>query len=283
MAVRRGPSVRGRQLSRELRRLRAADGRTGEEIADLLGWSSAKISRIETARTAITATDLRRLLEIYGVTEAVAEELLILARTANIRGWWDAFSEVDSNYSTLIGLESDAASVHCYSALALHGFLQTEEYAREVISARPVIPPTEVARLTQVRLRRQRRLTESNPLQFSAILDEAAIRRRVGGPDVMQAQLKHLMDVGALPNVTLQILPFTAGAHPATSGTFIVLRFPFPGSEVVYLELMNSSLYVENEVDVYKYSLAFDDLRGRALDPDESHDFIAQVISEMRA
>jgi transcriptional regulator with XRE-family HTH domain len=281
MAERRSPSVRGRQLARELRLLRAADGRTGEEIGALLGWSGAKISRIETARTAISTTDLRTLLDIYGVTGEPAEKLLVLARTANVRGWWDAYPDFDAAYTTLIGLEAEAASVHCYSALALHGFLQTEDYARQIIGTRPVVPPGEVERLTQVRLRRQSRLTGPDPLEFSAVLDEATIRRQIGGPDVMRAQLRHLIDVAHLPNVTLQVLPFSAGVHPATSGTFIVLKFPFPGNEIVYLELMNSSLYVEQEVDVYKYSLAFDDLRGRALDPEGSIDFITQVIDKL--
>jgi transcriptional regulator with XRE-family HTH domain len=282
MAERRSPSVRGRQLARELRLLRAADGRTGEEIGALLQWSSAKISRIETARTAITTTDLRKLLDVYGVTGDPAEKLLVLARTANVRGWWDAYSDFDYNYTTLIGLEAEAVSLHCYSALSLHGFLQTEDYARQIIGTRPVIPPGEVERLTQVRLRRQSRLTGAQPLEFSAVLDEAAIRRQVGGPDVMRTQLRHLIDVAAQPNVTLQILPFSAGVHPGMAGTFIVLRFPFPGNEIVYLELMNSSLYVEQEVDVYKYSMAFDDLRGRALDPEKSIDYITQAITELQ-
>lgn len=281
MTERRSPSVRGRQLARELRLLRAADGRTGDEIGAELRWSSSKISRIETASTAVSTTDLRKLLDTYGVAGEPAEKLLILARTANVRGWWDAYPEFDSAYTTLIGLEAEAASLHCYSALVLHGFLQTEDYARQIIGARPVVPPGEVERLTQVRLRRQSRLTGPDPLEFSAVLDEATIRRQMGGPDVMRGQLRHLVDVAVQPNVTLQVLPFSAGVHPATSGTFIVLRFPFPGNEVVYLELMNSSLYVEQEVDVYKYSLAFDDLRGRALDPERSIDFISQAITEL--
>jgi hypothetical protein len=202
----------------------------------------------------------------------------MLARGAGVRGWWSAFSEAESSYQALIGLEAEATALDCYSGLVLHGFLQTEEYARHIIGRRPVSPPREVDRLTEIRLRRQRRLDGPDPLEFRAVLDEAAIRRQVGGPDVMRAQLRHLVEVSDRPNVALQVLPFSAGAHPATSGSFIILRFPFTEDDVVYVELMYSSLFVEQEIDVFKYGLALDELREKALDPEASLGFIKKLI-----
>jgi transcriptional regulator with XRE-family HTH domain len=281
MAERNAPSIRGKQLAKALRVLRASDGRTGEAIGAILGWSGAKISRIETAKIAISAADLRKLLDLYEVPADYAEKLLELGRTANVRGWWDAYEGVDDAYKTLIGLEGEAAALHCYSPLAIHGLLQTEDYARHIISTRPVTPPGEVDRLAQIRLRRQDRLDGPDPLNFWNVIDEAAISRVIGGREVMQAQLMHLIKVSERPNVTLQVLPFSAGAHPATSGSFIILEFPLPGNEIVYLELMYRSLYVEQEADVHKYGMAFDDLQSRALDPVRSIDYIKQMIGRI--
>jgi transcriptional regulator with XRE-family HTH domain len=279
MPERRVPSVRARQLARALRRLRELDGRTGEEIAALLDWSNAKISRIETASTAIKVTDLRRLLAVYEVPEDQVEELSELARSAGKRGWWDAYKGIDETYQTYIGLENEASALHCYSPLAIHGLLQTEAYAREIIDV-VVLPPGEVERRVQIRLRRQQRLLDdSNSLELWAVLDEAAIRRQVGGTETMTAQLERLLEIGTSRNVTIQVLPFSAGAHPATWGPFIILKFPYQGDDVVYVELMESALYIENETDVFKHTLAFDVLRGLALSPEDSVRLIEQTIT----
>lgn len=281
MAERRPPSIRRRQLAKELRLLRAADLRTGKEIGRLLGWSSAKISRLETGEVPISAEDLGKLIDVYGVHGAYAQKLTELARTANLHGWWDAYDNVDTAYKNLIGLEGEASSIRCYSPLALHGLLQTEQYAAQIIGRRPVTPPGEVRQLTQIRLRRQERLEGPDPLMFWNIIDEAAIRRVVGDPDVMKAQLQHLIDIAERPNVTLQILPFSAGAHPATSGSFVILEFSLPDDRIVYLELMYESLYKANEVDVHKYGMAFDDMQKTAMTPSRSLDFIAETIAEI--
>lgn len=286
MPERPAPSVRGRQLARELRRLREAAGMTGEAVAAHLGWSGAKISRIETARTSITISDLRSLLDFYGTRRSEAERLEGLARTSRERGWWDLYADaLPLEYVTFIGLEAEAASLDCYNALLVHGLLQTEEYARTVINAAGLrIPPGDIDRRVQVRRLRQRRLSEADgtSLNVHAVLDEHVLRRQVGGPDVMRGQLLHLIEMAAKPNIVIQVLPYSAGAHAAMTGPFAILRFPhFSEPEVVYVELIGSALYIESEKDAYQYTLAFNDLRTKALDSDDSIAFIKQAITSV--
>lgn len=273
VADRRSPSVRARQLAAELRRLRDAATLTGEEAAGQLGWSPSKISRIETGQTAPSPADLRRLLDLYEVVGTQRGRLELLGQSAGQRGWWDAYSDtLGAEYTALIALEAEAESVRWYSPMLVPGLLQTERYAREVIACGLLIaPPGEIERRVQVKMNRQRVLGKDNPLRLDVVLDEAAVLRTVGGAEVMQEQLAHLVTMAARPNITIQVLPLIAGPHPATTGEFTILAFPdliAPG--VVYLENMTSDLYVEREADVYRYGLAFDRLRALALTPEES-------------
>lgn len=315
MVDRRAPSVRGRQVAAELRRLRDAAGLTGEEAATRLGWSASKISRIETGQTAASAADLRKLLDLYQVNGTQRDRLELLGQSAGQRGWWDAYADVlGPEYTALIALESDAESVRWYSPMLVPGLLQTERYAREVVrSGLLIAPPGEVERRVQVKMTRQRVLTRENgadqtggrsggsggsagsggsdggsgqggrePLRLLVVLDEAAILRPVGGPGVMREQLTHLIEVSARPNVTIHVLPLAAGVHPATTGEFTILSFPeLIAPDVVYLEHMTSDLYVEREADVYRYALAFDQLRALALDPAESVAIVKAVMDRM--
>jgi len=283
MPEQRAPSVRGRLLARELRRLRGAAGLTGEAVAAQLGWSSAKVSRIETAISPVTIPDLRKLLALYGSTDAEAQRLEDLARTSRERGWWDLYTEaLIPEYATYIGLEAEATSLKCYDALLVHGLLQTEEYARAVISRAGIqVFPGDIERRVQVRRLRQQRLLETcdSSLEFCAVLDETVLRRQVGGPDIMRNQLGHIADIAALPNVTLQVLAFSAGVPPASDGSFTILSFSHVmPSDTVYVDLIDSAVYIENERDVYRYTLAFNELRARALDPDDSLDFIKRAV-----
>jgi hypothetical protein len=175
-------------------------------------------------------------------------------------------------YTALIALEAEAESVRWYSPMLVPGLLQTERYAREVIrSGLLIAPPGEIERRVQVKMTRQRALTRDNPLQLAVVLDEAATLRMVGDPEVMREQLAHVAAMAARPSITVQVLPLAAGAHPATTGEFTILRFPqLVAPDVVYLENMTSDLYVERETDVYRYGLAFDRLRDLALAPDEA-------------
>lgn len=279
MADRRPPSVRARQLAAELRRLRDAATLTGEEAAGRLGWSPSKISRIETGTTAPGPADLRRLLDLYEVSGTQRGRLELLGQSAGQRGWWDAYSDtLGPEYTALIALEAEAESVRWYSPMLVPGLLQTERYAREVISSGLLIaPPGEVERRVQVKMTRQRVLAGDNPVQLSVVLDEAAVLRTVGGAGTMREQLAHLAKMANQPTITMQVLPLSAGPHPATTGEFTILAFPeLVAPDVVYLENMTSDLYVEREGEVYRYGMAFDRLRELALTPEKS----AQLITE---
>jgi transcriptional regulator with XRE-family HTH domain len=265
--------VRARQLAAELRRLRDAATLTGEEAAARLGWSPSKISRIETGQTAASLADLRRLLDLYDVTGTGRERLEVLGQSAGQRGWWDAYADtLGPEYTALIALEAEAESVRWYSPMLVPGLLQTEAYAREVVrSGLLIAPPGEIERRVQVKMTRQRALTKDGPPQLSVVLDEAAVLRQVGSPEVVRDQLAHLTTMAGRPNIMIQVLPLAVGAHPATTGEFTILGFPeLVAPDVVYLENMTSDLYVEREGEVYRYTLAFDRLRGLALGPDES-------------
>ena len=278
-------SVRGRQLARELRRLREAAQLTGEAAAAQLGWSSAKVSRIETARTPVTVPDLRRLLDLYHVRDIDIGRLEDMARAARQRGWWDTYAgDLPLEYTTYISLEAEATSLSCYSVTVLHGLLQTEEYARAVLRSLLPIPPGEVERGVRVRRLRQDRLhpADGAPVILRNILDESVLRRQIGGPDVMRHQLQDLVNAAGLPNVELRVLPFAAGAHPATAGPFTILQFPrFGEPEIVNVELLDSHIFIEGEKDVHRYTLVFSELSTKALDPDESLAFIKQVINDI--
>jgi transcriptional regulator with XRE-family HTH domain len=280
VADKRTPSVRGRQLAAQLRRLREAATLTGDDVAARVGWSPSKVSRIETGQTTITANDLRRLLDLYGVSGSQRDLLGELGRNAQQRGWWDAYSDtLRPEVATLIALEADAESVRWYAPTVLPGLLQTEQYAREVIGSSLLIaPPGRIERRVQVRVTSQDVLTRDQPLEVAVVLDEAVLRRPVGGPEVLTEQLLHLLEVAEQPNIVLQVLPFSAGSHPAMTGGFAILKFPeFLAADVVYVENMTSDLFVESEADVYRYGLAFDRLSSQALAEDESAAFIAEA------
>jgi transcriptional regulator with XRE-family HTH domain len=258
---------------------------TGEEVASRLKWSASKISRIETSRTAVTTGDLRGLLDLYQVSGTMRDRLVELARTASQRGWWDAYGETLSfGYSTFIALENDAESERLYGQMIVPGLLQTSRYAEEIMRATLLAaPPGLVARRVQARLARQQHLlTKDDPIEISAVLDESALRRQVGGADVMADQIAHLMEMAGRPNITVQIVPFSQGGHIAMTGAFALLRFSGPAASlIVYLENMTDELFIENEAESYHYSLAYDRLTELALDPEESIALAAQIASEL--
>jgi transcriptional regulator with XRE-family HTH domain len=257
---------------------------TGEEIGSRLDWSASKVSRVETGRTAISAGDLRRLLDLYQVTGSLRDRLAELGRTAHQRGWWDAYGDaLRDNYSTFIALENDSESERCFMLNVVPGILQTAQYAEEIMRAGFFAsPPGEILRRVQVRINRQQLLTKQDPLELITILDEGVLRRWLGGPSVMADQLRHLIKMSERPNVTIHVLPFATGPHISMHGSFVVLRFPGPStSDIVYLENMTSELFIENEAEAYHYSLAFDRLREMVLGPAESVDFIAQIEREI--
>lgn len=274
--------MRRRRLAGEIRRLRERSAMTIEEAAEQVGWSIAKVSRIETARVGITTPDLTRLLDLYQVEDDRRAILHALGRTARTRGWWDAYADsLPSDYATYIQLEADAGFIRSYDALSVNGLLQTSEYADEIIRAAlmGLSPPAEIRRRVEVRMTRQKLLThEDNPLRFWTVIDEAVLTRVVGSPSIMAAQCVSLLEGADLGNVNIQVLPSAAGAHPASAGPFSIMQFREPHDpDVVYVESMTSSLYVESDVEIYRYTLAFDHLRAAALGPDESKSLIARA------
>lgn len=278
------PTVRRRMLGAELRRLREAADFTLDDAGRALERSLSTVSRIENGRNAVRGVDVRLMLDAYGVTdERKRESLIALARDGRKKGWWQTYSELLSAASSdLISLEDDAAEIRTFEMGLVPGLLQTEDYARAVLSGRLSATEDEVERLVGVRMARQAVLTRrERPLRLWAILGEAALRQRVGGPEVMRAQLHRLAEASALPNVTLQVLPFTAGAHPGIDGPFVILEFPEPADiDVVLLENMTSSLYLEQEPEVARYARAFEHLRADALSRADSRALIGRLAGE---
>jgi transcriptional regulator with XRE-family HTH domain len=277
------PTVRGRRLRYELRRLREQAGLTRDETARHLDWSGSKISRIETGQSRAQTGDVRDLLDVYGVTGDPAEALVQLAREARKRGWWTAYNDVFTG--TYVGLEAEASAMRSYEPQIIPGLLETEDYTRALIRAALVrADPDEIERRVKARMARQEVLERPDPPEIWAVLDEPAVRRPVGGPAVMKAQLRHLIDVTAAPNstVTLQVLPLAVGSHPGLDGSFVILDFP--NSEdvpVVYLETATDGLYLEETAEIERYNVVFDHLRASALSARESVGLIARLAEEM--
>lgn len=280
MARGQGPTVRRRRLASELRRLRETAGLTIDEVAEKLECSASKISRIETGHVGVTPRDARDLLELYGLPSDEREALVQLAREARSRGWWHKYNEVFTG--AFVGLEADASSLRAYQALLVPGLLQTERYARSVFRAmRPDATEAEIERRVSARMERQRLLTDPAPPEYWAVVDEAVLHRSVGGSEVMAEQFARLAEAAALPHVTVQVVPFGAGAHPGMEGPFLILGFPEQADpDVVYVDSTTSGVYLEMPADVRRYSLMFDHLRAAALKPDDSVDLIARFASE---
>jgi transcriptional regulator with XRE-family HTH domain len=279
--------MRARQLAADLRRLREAEMMTGEQAAARLGWSASKISRIETAQNAVEVADLERLLDLYQVSGSERDRLAELHRSVdeNRRGWWDAYADtLGHGYPAMIALESNAESESQYIATLIPGLLQTEAYARAIIAS-SLVPTSEkqVQQRVQVRLKRQRELVKDNPLELDVVLDEAVFLRQVGGPQVMKEQLLHLIEMAAPLNISIQVLPFSTGPHPAIAGSFAILSFSGSvATRVVYLENMTSELFIEDPGQVNTYFDAFNRLREIALSQPESISLINKMASGIR-
>lgn len=282
------PTVRRRRLAAELRRLRERADLTGDDVADRLKWSASKISRIETAKTGAKISDVRKLLELYGVGASHLDELIALAREAERKGWWEAYSNsLDEEYAAFIGLETEAESACQWESQVIPGLFQTEAYAREQTRAvQPIetIPPGQVEARIKTRLLRQEVLTREKPLEISVVIDESVLLRRYGDHVVMGTQLKRVTELAQLPNVTLRVLPLD-GHHPIGVGSFIQLHFgriyDVMFHDVVYVEQLTSSFYFEEEMETYRYTLAFDRLIEAAMDPEESLEFITQTAEKI--
>jgi transcriptional regulator with XRE-family HTH domain len=279
-----GPAVRRRKLGAELRAQRARAGLTSKQAAARVDWHQSKVSRIETGSSGVKPADVRRLLDAYGVDDPQLRELLLMLAGSEDGGgrqnWWHAYRGVlPPAYRDFISLESQASAMRTLETLVVPGLLQTPEYARAVTRA-AVGPPGDanLDTLVEVRLARQDVLRADPPLRMSAVLDEAVLRREVGGPEVMRAQLRRLVTAARLPHVRLQILPFAAGAHIGITGPFVIFSFPSTSDlDVVVLDHLTSSLYLERKEELQAYAEAFSTLQSNALSPEDSLDHLTAL------
>jgi transcriptional regulator with XRE-family HTH domain len=251
-----GPTVQRLVLGGHLRRLREEAGMTTERAAASIRGSHSKISRMEHGRVRFKERDIADLLTLYGVGSGEEREALLhLAREANTPGWWQGYSDILPHWvEPYFGLEAAASFIREYELQMVPGLLQTEDYARGVIRLGSLLSDEEVDRRTQARISRQHILRRDNPPRLWAVLDEGALSRIIGGRDVMRAQLRHLIEMCEHPAVTLQILPFSAGAHRAMGGPFTILRYTEPDlRDVVFIEQLTSALYLDKPTEVDSY------------------------------
>jgi transcriptional regulator with XRE-family HTH domain len=282
-ARRQPPTVRLRRLANELRGLRRDAGLTREDAAAQTNINSATLYRIETAKARPQRRTLLTLLDLYGVTDPERRTALVeLSKQATQLGWLQAYeSELPEEYTTYISFESEARSVRNYESLFVPGLLQIEDYTRAVVEAcLPHATEDDIQQRVEARVKRQECLTRKSPLKLWVIIDEAVLHRQVGGQKLMDAQLHYLVDMAGKPHVTLQVLPYTAGAHPGMHGAFAVMDFADAADpELVYIENMAGALYLEKEADIRRYTEMFDQLRAAALSPSDSRKLLSNLSS----
>lgn len=282
VAADRSPTLRRRELASQLRDLRKQSGRTVEDVARELLCSPPKISRIETGVRPASLRDVRDLCTIYGVDDSLRDRLMGLAREAKQQGWWNKYEDIAID--RLIGLEIEAAQVSSYESCVIPWMFQTKEYARAVIrGSLPRIDDHVLDERVAARITRQEIITRESPPHFWSLVDESSLRRRVGSNQIMRDQLNGMVDLAAIPNMTLQVVPFGLGAHPGLDNTFEFLEFQSGQPPVVYLENMAGGLYLESASDVDRYKEALMHLRAGALDPESSVSLIEQVRETFKA
>jgi hypothetical protein len=281
----RVPAVRRRRLGEELRRLRDLAGLTSGEAARMAGWHQSKVSRIETGRSSVRAEDVTVLLDVYAVRDRALRDLLgTLAEGGHQRGWWHEFRDVlPVEYRDFITLETGASRARSMENSVVPGLLQTYDYALALTGeVMPQLDRRALEALVDVRVARQAVLHQDPPLELWAVLDEAVLRRGVGGREVMAGQLRKLEQAAGLPQIRLQVLPFTAGGHIGLTNSFVIFSFPPIGDlDVVVVDHLTSTLYVDRKEDIEAYSAAFAGLRARALSEEESVAMIAGIRAEM--
>lgn len=277
MASARNPTVRRRELGVLLRTLRSEQGWTVEYLADRLLCSPSKVSRMETGHRGASARDIRELCDLYGVDDEQRQHLMTLASEGKQRAWW---SPLGLPYSTYVGLEAEADSIRDFGLGTLPGLLQTPDYARAVVKAvAPRLAPDVVEQRVNGRIARQQTLTSDDPPRFEAVIDESVLHRLVGGPQVMASQLARLLEVSELPNVSLSVIPYGAGALPAVNNKFILLQFAASAiPDVVFIEGLTGDLYLDDPEDVEAYAATFSSLLDLAAGPRETRAIIDREI-----
>jgi len=281
------PLVQRRRLRSELRSAREAKGLTQDQVAHEMDWSLSKIIRIEGASSSISANDLKALLSLYGITESErVDSLLALAKAGRERSWWSAYRDVaPSLLLQLIEYESVASAIRQFETLFIPGILQTEEYARAVIQNYydDEGPGSDKLRaLVELRVRREGLLNSEHSPSFNFMLDEAAVSRLVGGSSVMRSQLRRLIAVAEKPNVTVEIVPFSAGLHPGMRGPFEIIEFVDPlDKDIVFVETPRGDIISDDPKETKSYRDAFDRLEKASLGPRDSLALLARIAEEL--
>ncbi|GLW08426.1 transcriptional regulator [Microtetraspora sp. NBRC 13810] len=276
------PTVRGRRLAHELRRIREQCGLSGEQAANLLGWDQSKISRMETARMRITSREVMELCDAYSVDGDARTALVQIAREARRQGWWHPYRDVlKTGFSQYLNFEAEATTYRSYETQVIPGLFQTGDYARAVLRATRPRTGEEVERATHVRLARQSRVVSGDDrLDVWQIIEEGALHRRVGDSNTMRQQFKHLIAMSELANVSLQVLPFGVGVHRAIDGPFVLLTFDgYP--DVLYLEHLMGCIYLEDSAQTTAGGVVFDHLRAAALNVSESRNLIHDMAGRI--
>jgi len=281
------PVVQRRRLRTELRKARQDVGLTQEQVADAMDWSMSKMIRIEAGTVGISTTDLKALLDHYQLDDPeLTSQLVALARAARERSWWSVYRDLaPPGLLQLIGYEAASFIIRNFETLVVPGLLQTEDYARAVVeSLEEGATAQRVNTLVEIRMRRQEQLDRDDPPLLFFILDEAVVRRLIGGRNVMRRQIHYLIEMAARPHVTIEIVPFNAGTHPGLRGPFVIVEFPDPGDDdVLYLEtrgdLIRGGISEEGEASAYRE--VFEQLRRVSLGPDGSVEFLSQLADEM--
>ncbi|HEU5157822.1 MAG TPA: helix-turn-helix transcriptional regulator [Streptosporangiaceae bacterium] len=276
------PTVRGRRLARELRRLREEQRLTLQEVADRLAWSRATVSRLETGQTKPHHGDVADLLDLYGVTSPERDALISLARQAKQRGWWTAYADVFTD--SYVGFEDEASRICTWDPQLIHGLLQTEDYARAVITKGRMLSGSAVERRIVARKIRQDLLDRADAPQLHAIIDEAVLHRPIGGAPVMGSQLVALTEAARRPHVTVQVLPYAAGEHAGLDGRFTMLSFPDPADpDIAYVEGTMGNVYLESSEATGQHRTRFEQIRERSLPPTESVRLITAAADAFQA
>jgi transcriptional regulator with XRE-family HTH domain len=280
-----GPTVRRILMGTQLRRLREAKGITREDAGYHIRASESKISRMELGRVSFKERDVVDLLALYGVEETAERDALVtLSREANAPGWWHQYADVLPDwFQTYVGLEEAASVLRVYEVQFVPGLLQTASYARAVIArGQPAAPAEEIERRVSMRITRQELLTKPGGPRLWAVVDEAALRRPVGAPEVFRSQLEHLIEVTQDARVTLQVTPFGTGGPTAEAGAFTIMRFPEQDlPDVVYLEQLTSALYLDKREDVERYSEIMERLSVESESPERTVDVLRGMLSDL--
>jgi transcriptional regulator with XRE-family HTH domain len=280
-----GPTVLRILLGAQLRRLREGKSISREDAGYEIRASGSKISRMELGRVSFKERDVADLLSMYGVADTAEREALLgLARQANNPGWWHHYGDIlPPWFQSYLGLEAAASLIRTYEIQFVPGLLQTPEYARAVILlGHAGATADEIDRRVELRRQRQQVLDRIEPPQLWAVIDEAVLRRPIGGPDVMRAQIEALIEAAKKPNVRLQIIPFHAGGHAAAGGPFAILRFPEPElPDVVYVEQLTSAIYLEKRDDVDHYAIAMERVCIDAEPPNHTQEILGKLLHEV--